>query len=46
MSRWLLLLVPLGLALLLLCTVKAPRAAPADDELQAGFAEADITPRV
>jgi len=46
MSRWLVVLVPLGLALVLLCTWNVPRAAPADEELQVGFAEADITPRV
>jgi hypothetical protein len=44
MSRWLLLLVPLGFTVVLLAAGNVPRAAPADEALQAGFAETDITP--
>ncbi len=41
------LLVLLGLPLIaLLWVADVPRAAPGDDELQAGFAETDITPHV
>jgi hypothetical protein len=44
MSRCLLLL--LVLPALVFFVLDAPRAAPLEDELQAGFAETDITPRV
>ncbi|HWG46661.1 MAG TPA: hypothetical protein VN688_28120 [Gemmataceae bacterium] len=46
MSRYPFALVLLGLPFVVLCTPDVPRAAPADDKLQAGFAETDITPQV
>ncbi|HEY7313592.1 MAG TPA: hypothetical protein VH643_29850 [Gemmataceae bacterium] len=45
MSRFLFVLL-IGLPLTLLIAGERPRAAPADDELQAGFGETDITPDV